>query len=364
MGADQAKPAPSKTAPAPTSSVQVKRTVDLESLFFTDGATREVLLNEVSNVRDPNLKDLLPSASLFTTLACRGKTGIISSPRATSRSSSVLPSSRGGVNLPAHTVIIKGTQIYNPEKGRWVEMSSQDELQMLGCAGRPQFDTFGEGLPIESQFVTKLADNLNAEIVLGTVRSREEAVEWLGYTYCYVRMLRSPALYGVSVDYHDPSDPTLLQKRADIIHSAAVHLEKCQLIKYERGGKGRFVGTELGRIASHYYVSYNSMVVYNQHLREGTWGCQGVLSVRLEEKMELARVLERAPIPVKETVDEPPAKINVLLHLWTQARRIRSRRRHGVRATVGWKNLAWDVPDFKLLEEGMGDPCESCPRYV
>jgi pre-mRNA-splicing helicase BRR2 len=46
-----------------------------------------------------------------------------------------------GVNLPAHTVIIKGTQIYHPEKGRWVELSSQDVLQMLGRGGRPQFDT-------------------------------------------------------------------------------------------------------------------------------------------------------------------------------------------------------------------------------
>ena len=27
------------------------------------------------------------------------------------------------VNLPVHTVIIKGTQIHNPEKGRWVELS-------------------------------------------------------------------------------------------------------------------------------------------------------------------------------------------------------------------------------------------------
>ena len=41
-------------------------------------------------------------------------------------------------------------------------------------------------LPIESQFVAKLADNLNAEIVLGTIRNRDEAVQWLGYTYLYV----------------------------------------------------------------------------------------------------------------------------------------------------------------------------------
>ena len=115
-----------------------------------------------------------------------------------------------GVNLPAHTVVIKGTQIYNPEKGRWVELSSQDVLQMLGRAGRPQYDTYGEGiiitnhselqyylsllkqqLLIESQFVSKLADNLNAEIVLGTIRNCDKAVQWLGYTYLYVPYLFS-----------------------------------------------------------------------------------------------------------------------------------------------------------------------------
>jgi len=50
------------------------------------------------------------------------------------------------VNLPAHTVIIKGTQIYSPEKGKWVELSPQDVLQMMGRAGRPQYDTVGEGI--------------------------------------------------------------------------------------------------------------------------------------------------------------------------------------------------------------------------
>lgn len=78
-------------------------------------------------------------------------------------------------------------------------------------------------------------------------------------------MLRTPSLYGVGVDYLD-DDPHLVQKRADIVHSAAAMLEKCQLIKYERAS-GRFLSTELGRIASHYYVTYNSMAVYNQHLR-------------------------------------------------------------------------------------------------
>ena len=35
-------------------------------------------------------------------------------------------------------------------------------------------------LPIESQFINKLADNLNAEVVLGTVQNAKDAVNWLG----------------------------------------------------------------------------------------------------------------------------------------------------------------------------------------
>ena len=124
-----------------------------------------------------------------------------------------------GVNLPAHTVIIRWNKSLFPERGSWAELNSQDVLQMLGRAGRPQYDTFGSGiiwlptqelqyylslmnsqLPIESQLMRRLVDVLNAEIVLGMVKSVDEAVTWLGYTFMYVRMCQEPHLYGVDLD--------------------------------------------------------------------------------------------------------------------------------------------------------------------
>ena len=45
-----------------------------------------------------------------------------------------------GVNLPCHCVIIKGTMSYQNGTGM-TEMSELDVLQMLGRAGRPQFDS-------------------------------------------------------------------------------------------------------------------------------------------------------------------------------------------------------------------------------
>ena len=38
--------------------------------------------------------------------------------------------------------------------------------------------------------------------------------------------------------------------------------------------------------------------------------------MRQEEKIELAKMLERVPTPVKESLDEPAAKINVLLQAY------------------------------------------------
>lgn len=155
---------------------------------------------------------------------------------------------------------------------------------MLGRAGRPQYDSKGEGilitnhselqyylsllnqqLPIESQMISKLPDMLNAEIVLGTIQNVQDAVTWLGYTYLYIRMLRNPTLYGVSHDAMK-EDPLLEQRRADLVHTAAALLDRSGLVKYDRKS-GALQVTELGRIASHFYCTHESMSTYNQLLK-------------------------------------------------------------------------------------------------
>ena len=105
-----------------------------------------------------------------------------------------------GINLPAHTVVVKGTDVYNPEKGKAVDLSILDVQQIFGRAGRPQYDSSGDAIlitnhealaryldklvravPIESNFIKQLADHLNAEIVGGTVTNLNEAATWLSY---------------------------------------------------------------------------------------------------------------------------------------------------------------------------------------
>ncbi|XP_019874429.2 putative U5 small nuclear ribonucleoprotein 200 kDa helicase [Aethina tumida] len=313
--------------------------------FLREGsASMEVLRTEAEQVKNHELKDLLPYGFAIHHAGMSRVDRTLVEDLFADRHIQVLVSTATlawGVNLPAHTVIIKGTQIYNPEKGRWVELGALDVLQMLGRAGRPQYDTKGEGilitnhselqyylsllnqqLPIESQLISKLPDMLNAEIVLGTVQNVRDAVTWLGYTYLYIRMMRQPTLYGISHDQHK-HDPLLEQHRADLIHTASVHLDRSGLVKYDRK-TGQFQVTELGRIASHYYCTYDTMSTYNQLLKPMLSEIELFrvfslssefknISVREEEKLELQKLMERVPIPIKESMEEPSAKVNVLL---------------------------------------------------
>ena len=150
----------------------------------------------------------------------------------------------------------------------------------------------------------------------------KDAVNWLGYSYLYIRMMRSPGLYGIKpIAIKD--DPKLATHRANLIHSAAVILEKSGLLKYDRKS-GNFHPTETARIASHFYCTHQSMSTYNQLLKPNLSEIELFrvfslssefrhITIREEEKLELNKLLERVPIPIKESVEEPTAKINILL---------------------------------------------------
>ncbi|OWB77554.1 hypothetical protein B5S32_g1724 [[Candida] boidinii] len=313
-----------------------------EMMNFSTGI-KEILKTESDDAKSEGLKTLLPMGFGIHHAGMNKKDRSTSEDLFAQGHIRVLVSTATlawGVNLPAHTVIVKGTNIYSPEKGSWVELSPQDILQMLGRAGRPRYDQSGEGiiitsqdevkyylavlnqqLPIESQMFSKLADNLNAEIVLGTVKTISDAVDWLGQTYLYVRMIGSPNLYHVGPEYD--KDKGLFNRRTDLAHSAFTVLFKNGLIKYDPV-EGNVSPTELGKIASYYYISYDSMRLYNKHIKPfmteidifrlfAQSGEFKYIPIREEEKPEIEKLLERAPVPISESADNPLAKINVLL---------------------------------------------------
>ncbi|CAF4841730.1 unnamed protein product [Pieris macdunnoughi] len=256
-----------------------------------------------------------------------------------------------GVNLPAHAVVIRGTEIYDQSHGTFVDLSILDVLQIFGRAGRPQFDTSGTGIiitthdklshylksmtnqfPIESNFINLLADNLNAEVALGTVTNIDEAVEWLSYTYLFVRMRINPQVYGLT--YSDvQEEPMLETKRRQLITSAAMQLDKTQMLRYnERTGDLNV--TDLGRTASHYYITCETMDVFNSMVRKSmTQGyvlemltrCSDFqqLKVRKEELSELWELKDRyCELRIEDAPEDIHWKINILLQTFLSKGRV------------------------------------------
>ncbi|XP_068188978.1 activating signal cointegrator 1 complex subunit 3 isoform X2 [Antennarius striatus] len=250
-----------------------------------------------------------------------------------------------GVNLPAHAVIIKGTQIYDAKRGTLVDLGILDVMQIFGRAGRPQFDKYGEGTiitshdklshyltlltqqnPIESQFQASLADNLNAEVVLGSVTNVEEAVKWLSYTYLFVRMRANPLVYGINHKVYQ-MDPSLELYRKELVEEAGRKLDKARMIRFEER-TGYFFSTDLGRTASHYYIRYNTIETFNELFTPQRTDADilGIVSkaeefeqlkVRDEELEELDHLLcEYCQLPAAGGVENGYGKINILLQTY------------------------------------------------
>ncbi|CDY47017.1 BnaC02g42020D [Brassica napus] len=250
-----------------------------------------------------------------------------------------------GVNLPAHTVVIKGTQLYDAKAGGWKDLGMLDVMQIFGRAGRPQFDKSGEGiiitshdklayylrlltsqLPIESQFISSLKDNLNAEVVLGTVTNVKEACAWLGYTYLSIRMKLNPLAYGIGWD-EIIADPSLTLKQRALVAEAARSLDKAKMMRFDEKS-GNFYCTELGRVASHFYIQYSSVETYNEMLKRHMNESEIIdmvahssefenIVVREEEQHELETLARSCcPLEVKGGPSNKHGKISILIQLY------------------------------------------------
>ncbi|KAJ7129808.1 Sec63-domain-containing protein [Mycena epipterygia] len=246
-----------------------------------------------------------------------------------------------GVNLPAHAVIIKGTQVYDSAKGAFVDLSVLDVLQVFGRAGRPGLESSGEGYicttedklthyldaitsqnPIESQFQGGMVDSLNAEVSLGTVANTRDGVRWLGYTYLFVRMRKNPFIYGIARDATG-DDPQLGSKRNELVTAAAQKLADAGMIIFDRVS-GELLVTDLGRIAAKYYIRHTSIEIFNKEFRQKMSEADVLamlsmstefdqIQVREPEIKELEQLMEIIPCDVKGGTDTSQGKVNILL---------------------------------------------------
>lgn len=204
-----------------------------------------------------------------------------------------------GVNLPCYLVILKGTTCWT-ENGMQ-EYADLEVMQMLGRAGRPQFENSacaviltrkekvrhyesmvsGEEL-LESCLHQNLIEHLNAEIGLGTVYDRTTAKQWLVSTFLYVRVRRNPSHYQFREACQYSSEEELLDELCEKDISS---LQEANLITKAT----RLTSTEFGNAMAKYYVSFDTMKLF----------------MTLPPKAKLSEIVSRASMRSPSCSQEP-----------------------------------------------------------
>merc|ERR1739844_812915 len=182
-----------------------------------------------------------------------------------------------------HMVVIMDTQYYNGKLHAYHDYPVTDILQMVGRANRPTEDTDAkcvllcqtakkdffkkflyEPLPIESHLDHCLHDHFNAEIVTKTIENKQDAVDYLTWTFIYRRMTQNPNYYNLAgVTYRHLSDHL-----SEMVETTLNELEQSKCISIEDDMDTSPLN--LGMIAAYYYINYTTIELFSMSLKAKT----------------------------------------------------------------------------------------------
>ena len=192
------------------------------------------------------------------------------------KNSTLLATLSWGVNLPAHLVIVKGTEYFDGKTSRYVDYPVTDVLQMMGRAGRPGFDDKGiacvmveqgkknfykkflyDPFPVESCLSSRLSENINAEIAIGSICSVHDAVGYLSWTFFARRAKVNHSYYGAKSSKESDQQDFFYTTVKEVVQKLLN--EKCvQIPENNISDDSLLTSTVLGISASRFYLNYRT----------------------------------------------------------------------------------------------------------
>jgi ATP-dependent DNA helicase HFM1/MER3 len=146
-------------------------------------------------------------------------------------------------------------------------------MQMLGRAGRPQFDDTATAViltrkeivhhyeklvsgseSLESCLHLNLIDHLNAEIGLGNITSLDSATTWLASTFLFVRLRRNPTHYKLKEGANRDDETQMLRQ---ICEKDIKLLQECDLVT-----SNTLKSTPFGDAMARYYIRFETMKTF------------------------------------------------------------------------------------------------------
>jgi pre-mRNA-splicing helicase BRR2 len=151
---------------------------------------------------------------------------------------------------------------------------------MMGKANRPLIDenSFGalfcygprrkyyesfllEPFPIESYINHNLQNHFNAEIVAGTIEEKQDAVDYLTWTFYYRRLPLNPNYYNLIGNSHRHVSDHL----SELVDTTFEDLSRSRCVIIEESSS-KVEPTNIGRIAAYYYVPYTAIEIFSASL--------------------------------------------------------------------------------------------------
>lgn len=176
-----------------------------------------------------------------------------------------------------------------------------------------------EPLPIESHLDRFLADHLNAEIVTKTVENKQDAVDYLTWTFMYRRLTQNPNYYNLTGVTHRHLSDYL----SELIEQTLNELEQSKCIAIE--DEMDVTPMNLGIISAYYYLQYTTVELFSSSLAEKT-KLKGLIEilcsatefdtipVRHHEEGLLRKLAIHLPMKIDKPIfKDPHVKANVLL---------------------------------------------------
>lgn len=328
--------------------------------FIMNDEHLRILLENSSKVSDPHLKKFIFVGLAFHNARLKPEDRRIVEFLFKERLISVICTTSTlaqGVNLPARLVIIKSTVCYRGAGVGYSDYSLLEIEQMMGRAGRPQYDNKGVVVimterekvekfqrkfamkeELESHFGKKFAEHLNAEVALGSVSTLQSAIDYVKSTFFYIRLRKNPELYRkiIGNSYKIDEKLDLDEYIAEICRKLLSEMQEYDLLYFE--AKNNIIKSlDLGVEMSRYYVEFltikrlfaefndtndlnNSMEKILKTLSQANE--YEKFRSKLEERGKLKILNEKNKYKIKGAISTYDKKTFVLLQSWIQRENI------------------------------------------
>jgi pre-mRNA-splicing helicase BRR2 len=164
-----------------------------------------------------------------------------------------------------------------------------------------------------------LHDHMSAEVVTKVIENKQEAVDWLTWTFYYRRLTQNPNYYNMTGTTHRHISDHL----SELVETVVTDLEQSKCISLEDDND--VAALNLGLISAFYYIRYTTIELFNSSLKEKT-KIKGIIEImsnaseydnlpmRHGEEKSLRQLAAHVPITSDKTkYTDPHTKAFLLL---------------------------------------------------